>query len=273
MAVGDWILILDADEVISPLDYAALERIVKKRPAKPVAYTMVTRNYTNEVAAKGWAANDRRYGREEAGTGWFPSLKVRLFINDRRILFQNPVHEFVEASLEKAGIDIKACDIPVHHYGRFDKDKLIKKGKEYFLLGKQKIEEMNGDIKALKELAVQASELGEYETGVELWKKVIDLDSDGRRKLLLTLLATNPTMVLRALEVGVPVKLWKVAITDRNNSQNKINVIKTFREVTGNGLADSKAWAEGQTITDRPSGVFAHSLNREAADELLKHVT
>jgi len=104
-------------------------------------------------------------------------------------------------------------------------------------------------------------------------EKVIDLDSDGRRKLLLTLLATNPTMVLRALEVGVPAKLWKVAITDRNNSQNKINVIKTFREVTGNGLADSKAWAEGQTITDRPSGVFAHSLNREAADELLKHVT
>ncbi len=178
MASGDWIIVLDADEVISPLDYAALEKIVKRKPAKPAAYSMVTRNYTNEVAVKGWTANDGRYGREEAGTGWFPSTKVRLFINDKRIQFQNPVHEFVEASLGKAGIEIKALNIPVHHYGRFDKDKLIRKGREYFLLGRQKIEEMNGDIKALKELAVQASELGEYETGVELWKKVIEHDGN-----------------------------------------------------------------------------------------------
>jgi tetratricopeptide (TPR) repeat protein len=184
MASGDWILVLDADEVISPLDYTALERIVKKRPAKPVAYAMVTRNYTNEVSSQGWTANDRKYGREEAGTGWFPSLKVRLFVNDKRVRFQNPVHEFVETSLQEAGAEIKTLDIPVHHYGRFDKDKLIKKGKEYFLLGKQKIEQMQGDIKALKELAVQASELGEYETGVELWKKVIELDRNDSKAFL-----------------------------------------------------------------------------------------
>jgi GT2 family glycosyltransferase/Flp pilus assembly protein TadD len=183
-ASGDWILILDADEVISSLDYAALEKIVKKKPARPVSYAMVTRNYTNEVAAEGWTANDRRYGREEAGTGWFPSTKVRLFVNDKRIRFENPVHEFVEASLEKTGIEIKAFDMPVHHYGRFDKDKLIMKGKKYFLLGKQKIEEMNGDIKALKELAVQASELGEYKTGVQLWKKVIELDQNNAAAFL-----------------------------------------------------------------------------------------
>jgi glycosyltransferase involved in cell wall biosynthesis len=183
-ASGDWILILDADEMISSLDYAALEKIVKKKPARPVSYAMVTRNYTNEVAAEGWTANDRRYGREEAGTGWFPSTKVRLFLNDKRIRFENPVHEFVEASLEKTGIEIKAFDMPVHHYGRFDKDKLIMKGKKYFLLGKQKIEEMNGDIKALKELAVQASELGEYKTGVQLWKKVIELDQNNAAAFL-----------------------------------------------------------------------------------------
>jgi len=104
-------------------------------------------------------------------------------------------------------------------------------------------------------------------------EKVIDLDSDARRKLILKLLETNPTIVLRALEIGEPEHLWKVAIVDRNNCQNKINVIKAFREVTGNGLADSKAWAEGQMIDGKPSGVFGHSLNREAANELWKRVT
>jgi len=175
-ASGDWVLVLDADEVISPLDYAAIEKIVKKKPAKPAAYALNTRNYTNEVNSKGWIANDRKYLREEAGTGWFPSAKVRLFVNDQRIQFQNPVHEFVEESLKKARIEVRNSDIPIHHYGRFDRDKIMAKGREYFLLGKKKIEEMKGDIQALKELAIQASELDEYVTAVELWKKVIELN-------------------------------------------------------------------------------------------------
>ena len=81
-------------------------------------------------------------------------------------------------------MEILTSEIPVHHYGRFDKDKLITKGKKYFLLGKQKIEEMNGDIKALKELAIQASELGEFEAGVELWKKIIDHDRNDSKAFL-----------------------------------------------------------------------------------------
>ena len=104
-------------------------------------------------------------------------------------------------------------------------------------------------------------------------EKVIDLDSDARRKLILTLLETNPTIVLRALDIGTAPKLWKVAITDRNNCQNKINVIKAFRQISGNGLADSKAWSEGQTVSGLPSGVFGHGLNREEANELWKRVT
>ena len=183
-ASGDWILVLDADEVISSLDYAAIEKIIKKKASKPAAYTLVTRNYTNEVNSKGWVANDRKYLREEAGTGWFPSAKVRLFVNDKRIQFQNPVHEFVEGTLEKADIEIKTSDIPVHHYGRFDKAKILAKGKEYFLLGKKKIDQMKDDVKALKELAIQASELGEYVTAVELWKRVIELNPNDAVALL-----------------------------------------------------------------------------------------
>lgn len=177
-ASGDWILVLDADEVISPLDHTALKQLIRKNSAKPAAYSMVTRNYTDEVSVKGWTANNRRYPQEEAGTGWFPSTKVRLFPNGKHIRFDNPVHEFVETSVEKAGIVIKTSDIPVHHYGRFDKDKLIAKGREYFLLGKQKIDEMGKNPKALTELAIQASELGEYETAVNLWKKVVEHDGN-----------------------------------------------------------------------------------------------
>jgi ribosomal protein L7/L12 len=103
--------------------------------------------------------------------------------------------------------------------------------------------------------------------------KISKMNSESIEALALKLLDTNPTIVLRALEIGVPEVLWKVAIVDRNNCQNKINVIKAFREITGHGLADSKAWSEGQTVGGFPSGVFGHGLNREAANELWKRVT
>lgn len=135
---------------------------------------MVTRNYTNNPGSKGWAANEGRYIEEEAGAGWVPSPKVRLFVNDRRIRFVNPVHELVEPTLAKLGIPIRTCDVPVHHYGRLNRDKLIAKGKEYYRLGIAKIEQTQGDCNALKELAIQASEIGEYGEAVGVWQKVIE---------------------------------------------------------------------------------------------------
>ena len=176
-AGGGWILVLDADEVISPADHAALARIVKKNPARPAAYILVTRNYTNQVGSQGWTANDGRYAGEEAGVGWFPSSKARLFINDRRIKFENHVHEFVEASVQRAGIPVKPCDIPVHHYGRLDTDKIAAKGEAYYKLGMKKLLEKGDDAKALHELAVQAGELGKFEEAVELWQSVLRLES------------------------------------------------------------------------------------------------
>ena len=113
-ASGDWILVLDADEVISSEDYAVLRKLVHKKEVKPVAYSFVTRNYVKEMTVTGWTANNGRY-REETGSGWFPAEKVRLFPNDKGIRFENPVHEFVEPSLKQAGIKVKHCIVPVHH--------------------------------------------------------------------------------------------------------------------------------------------------------------
>jgi GT2 family glycosyltransferase/Flp pilus assembly protein TadD len=174
-AAGDWILVLDADEVVSSMDHGVLRKITKKRPSKRLAYSMVTRNYSNNPGSRGWIANEGQYADEEAGIGWVPSPKVRLFVNDKRVQFVNPVHELVEPTLVKLGFKIKTCDIPVHHYGRLDQDKLIAKGKEYYRLGLAKIDQTNGDHNALKEFAIQASEIGEYEEAVKVWRKVIEL--------------------------------------------------------------------------------------------------
>ena len=48
-AEGDWILAMDADEVVFLPDYASLENIVAKKDPKPVARTLVIRNFMDEV--------------------------------------------------------------------------------------------------------------------------------------------------------------------------------------------------------------------------------
>ena len=169
---GNWILSLDADEIISPRDYSALRALVEK--SKPAAYKIVTRNYSNEVGAQGFTSNVGDYAVEEAGLGWFPSAKARLFPNDQRIRFENPVHEFVEGSVSRAGLPLKECGIPVHHYGRLNVEKLRAKGEAYYQLGKKKLAEKGSlDPKALFELGVQAGELKKYDEAAELFEKLV----------------------------------------------------------------------------------------------------
>lgn len=174
-ASGDWILIMDADEILSANDYAAFKKLLTKQRTPRTAYRLTTRNYTNEAGTKGWVENDGKYEDQEAGKGWFPSTKVRIFPRDSGIQFMNPVHEMVEPSLRQAGLKIMDCDVFIHHYGKLSKTKVIEKGRHYYRLGLQKIEEMKGDDNALRELAIQASEIGEYAEAIKIWQKVIDL--------------------------------------------------------------------------------------------------
>ena len=174
-ATGDWVLILDADEVVSLLDHARLSKLISKKSAAPAAYSIETRNYVRPSNIAGWTINDGGYSTEEAGTGWFPGSKVRLFTNDSRIQFENPVHELVEPSLKKLRIKIKKCPVPVHHYGKLDMNKNASKGEEYYLMGKKKLDQMGGDVLAIRELAIQAGELGRYDDAAELWESVIKI--------------------------------------------------------------------------------------------------
>lgn len=177
-ARGDWILVHDADEVISPRDHDRLRKIVHGKPVRAVAYDIVTRNYVVEPATEGWTANAGEYAEEEAGSGWFPSNKVRLIVNDRRLRFRNPVHELLEPSVAEAGAERLACDIPVHHYGKMPSDTPSVKSDLYYELGKRKLSSSQGNPAAFRELAIQAAELEKFEESIEHWKGFLRLVPD-----------------------------------------------------------------------------------------------
>jgi tetratricopeptide (TPR) repeat protein len=120
--------------------------------------------------------NDGQYPDEEATLGWLPSEKVRLFYGKDQIRFEGAVHEMVDPLLKRNGIQTKKCRIPVHHYGRLDQEKLGRKGKTYFDIGLKKLSEMGEDIRALWELAVQATVLEKNQQALELWQRLLALN-------------------------------------------------------------------------------------------------
>ena len=179
-AKGDWILIMDADEVISSQDYDHLRKLTAKKSEEPVAYSVATRNYCYEANTIGWYPNDGHYVQEEAGFGWLSSEKVRLFSNRKKIKFEGAVHEMVDPVLKRIGIKIKKSAIPVHHYGRLNTDLLNKKRRIYYEIGQIKLAENGSSIGAVRELAIQATALEKNSEAIKLWKKFLSMKPDSR---------------------------------------------------------------------------------------------
>jgi tetratricopeptide (TPR) repeat protein len=171
-ASGDWILVMDADEVIASYDHQSLRDLIRKHHNNKVAFSIVTRNYTHKYNGFGWTANNGSNPEEESGCGWTPSEKVRLFRNESNIRFQFPVHELVDPALKRDGHRIKKCPVRVHHYGYLDIAYANSKGAHYYKIGKKKLKEMGGDPIALRELAAQADLLEKHDEAINFWKQL-----------------------------------------------------------------------------------------------------
>lgn len=177
-AKGNWILSLDADEVISRLDYQLFNGLIDRAAGKKVAYAITTRNYVTKINLENWQANRGEYPAEEAGRGWTPSGKVRLFPNHPKIRFKNPVHEMIEPALEKLKIPAIDCPVVVHHYGYLDEKRQSEKKEYYYELGKKKLAQSGFAPVAIVELAIQAAELKYFDEAIDLWQKALQTDPD-----------------------------------------------------------------------------------------------
>jgi len=172
-ASGQWVLVLDADETIAPQDFGAIRRLIGQYADGRTALAIETRNYCHRANTIGLHPNEKQYPTLEAGVGWFPSTKVRLFRRDPRIRFHFPVHERVEPSLDAAGIRVLSCPVPVHHYGHLNETRNQEKALKYYELGYAKLADLQNDPGALRELAVQAGQLEHWKESIELWQRLL----------------------------------------------------------------------------------------------------
>src|SRR3989344_1568817 len=117
-ATKDWTLVLDADEI---LDKEAVKIIKDEliRNEENDAYLFIQRNYTNESKIAGVVIDEHKLGKKSY-SGWYGSLIVRLFRNNKGYKFDGTVHELAEPSIESKKGKIAMTNIPIHHYGNSD---------------------------------------------------------------------------------------------------------------------------------------------------------
>ena len=167
-AKGRWILCLDCDEVLSNQNHWDLKKLIKNSDAD--AFRITTRNYCSDGNKEGWQRCSGQYSEEREYSGWFPSTKVRLWKNNKNIYFEGIVHELVESSLVRLGVEVVDCAVPVHHYGYIEKQR---SSDRYMESGIRKVRENPENVRAKYELSVAFRDTERYQEALEEINNVI----------------------------------------------------------------------------------------------------
>ena len=173
-ATRDWILVLDADEVLSSGDLIRFKDLLLD---DCVGYYFTIRTYTNDANAAGWVSSKNdKYEESKKASGWFTTKLIRLFRNHKSISFRGIIHETIDHAIHSIGI-VKEASITIHHFGRLNDDKIEFKRNMYKQLSELKLSQKT-DFHAFSQLAIQAQEMGDYGQAVNLFKKSIELNRD-----------------------------------------------------------------------------------------------
>ncbi len=177
MARAEWILVLDADEVLSPDAIHKIEAAVR-RPGID-GYVLPTRNYMNDPSVANFVANDGGYEPARAFKGWVESRKVRLFKRRNGIRFEGEIHEVIGPSIRRSGGRTEFLDAAVHHFGFLaPADTLKEKAARMLALAEAKCESQNRNYQAHYELGVILAQLGSLEKAENSFRKAIALRDD-----------------------------------------------------------------------------------------------
>ncbi len=136
---GDWVLVLDADEAIDALDHGTIRRALESPQIR--AYRLPLRNYLRSGAFMGphrpVQANDGRYTEGAQYSHLDLSQHIRLFRRPPMDLYEGRIHELPDETLARAGWAVADLDATIHHFGKVDFERDLKKQREYLRLAKE----------------------------------------------------------------------------------------------------------------------------------------
>jgi len=151
-AQGQWILVMDPDEILLPKDHAEVRLLTKSKEA--VAFWITTYNYghyTHKMDYKFVLEGGDPLGRYG---GYTPSTKTRFFKNGLGIRFECCWHELVDYYIKRNKLAQGSSPIPIHHWV----DEISQKSRKdksifYLRMGEKKVRQQPEFGQAWWELA------------------------------------------------------------------------------------------------------------------------
>ena len=123
-ATGDWILVLDADEVIAEHDFDLIKKAILNKNFN--GYILHQLNYTNDSHPRAVKVNVPNFKNA------IISPITRLFRNSKEIYFDFFVHESVDPSLMKSNSKVSELSVAIHHYGQLKQEVFNRQKEEYY---------------------------------------------------------------------------------------------------------------------------------------------
>jgi Flp pilus assembly protein TadD len=159
LATGDWLLHLDADEMVDTTAAERIREIVDADGFGADAIEVTLANYCDESRAWRWVPADPADPMARGASGYLAVGLLRLFRNGLGFEYREPVHENITESVVERGGVIRREPILIHHYGYAETDE--SKAALYLDLARKKAAARPGEAKAWHDLAEQQLACGD----------------------------------------------------------------------------------------------------------------
>ena len=169
LCTGDWILVLDADEAVDPLDHAGIRQACQA--AQVQAFSLWIRNYLRGGAFIGGDGparpNDGVYAEGAAFSHHYSRRGIRLFRAQGQAVFQGRIHELAEFYFEHRQLPVADLEAVIHHFGKTDMDRDLGKQAEYLRLAKLEALARPGDPQLLYNVIQQGLMVDDWSAVLE----------------------------------------------------------------------------------------------------------
>jgi len=178
-AESDWLLHLDADEVLDPSGRDLIRSLVDYDGAGADAIEVTLANYCNEIRSHRWVSVPPDDPMARGCAGYIGVQLVRLFRNHCGVEYREAVHENVGESLIERGLVVRREPIIIHHYGMAARPK-GPGPKDYFYLrlNEKKVRQRPNDAKTWQDYGAQLIAVGELEAGEKACRRALELRPD-----------------------------------------------------------------------------------------------
>jgi len=169
LCTGDWILVLDADEMLNPSEHQAIKQAILS--PEIMGYNLWKWNYVDSGATFGLGGtaklNDGAFEPAASCSHYIPQRELRLVRNQNSPVYVGRVHEWLEPWLEKNGYKIDTLEVIIHHFGKIDTQRDLAKQITYLELARQEVVDDPDDPIAHGNVLQEALMLEDWPTVLE----------------------------------------------------------------------------------------------------------